>query len=117
MAVDLGPLASIPIGEGRTFILDGHLVAVFRTRNGEVFATQAECPHRGGPLADGILGAGQVICPLHARTFDLATGEARGHDCDALRTYPVAVAGTGHLLLTVPDDAADAPGALGRERP
>jgi nitrite reductase (NADH) small subunit len=72
----LGPIASIPPGEGRTFNTRGGRVTVFRTRGGEVFAVQAACPHRGGPLADGILGAAKLVCPLHAWTFDLRTGRA-----------------------------------------
>jgi nitrite reductase (NADH) small subunit len=76
MEIILGPLASIPPGEGRTFNARGERVTVFRTRSGEVFAVQATCPHRGGPLADGILGEAKLVCPLHAWTFDLRTGEA-----------------------------------------
>ena len=57
---------------------DGRDVAVFRCRSGEVYATEAECPHRGGPLADGLVGSHSVICPLHGFVFDLRTGEAAG---------------------------------------
>ena len=60
----LGPLSAIPPGEGRNFVSLGEKIAVFRTRGGEVFAVQAECPHRGGPLADGLLGGTTLICPL-----------------------------------------------------
>ena len=52
----LGPLDNIPLGEARVFRVDGRDIAVFRCRSGEVFATSAECPHRGGPLADGLVG-------------------------------------------------------------
>ena len=47
------------------FRVDGKDVAVFRCRSGNVFATSAECPHRGGPLADGLVGGDTVICPMH----------------------------------------------------
>ena len=49
-----GPVASIPAGEGRTFPAGTKRIAVFRTRQGALFASQADCPHRGGPLADGL---------------------------------------------------------------
>ena len=61
----IGRLAEIPPGEGRTYEVAGRRVAVFRTRAGQVFATQAECPHRNGPLADGLVGGSTVVCPLH----------------------------------------------------
>jgi len=95
----LGPLEQIPVGEGRTFQVGDLTVSVFRTRTGDVFATQAACPHKGGPLADGILGGGKVICPLHAYKFELATGRPVGNDCPALQTYPVWVTEAGELLL------------------
>ena len=104
--VNLGPLAAIPPGEGRTYRVGDVEVAVFRTRADTVFATQARCPHLAGPLADGLVGGGRVICPLHGYTFDLATGRPVGHACGALRTYPIAVGAAGDLLLTLAGEAA-----------
>src|SRR5690606_514399 len=85
----LGPLGSIPPGEGRNFQLEETRIAVFRTRAGGLFATQAECPHRGAPLADGLVGGGRVVCPFHSYAFDLATGDPVMNGCPALRTYRV----------------------------
>lgn len=96
---NLGPLTRLPRGEGRTFRIGDTAVAVFRTRNDEVFATQATCPHKNGPLADGITGAGQIICPLHAYKFQLADGEPVGNTCAALKTYPIALSESGDILL------------------
>ncbi|MDE2788724.1 MAG: FAD-dependent oxidoreductase [Chloroflexota bacterium] len=62
---NLGNAAQIPLGEGRRFDIDGVGIAVFRSRRGRVYAAQAECPHRAGPLADGLLGGEALICPLH----------------------------------------------------
>jgi nitrite reductase (NADH) small subunit len=98
---NLGSLDQIPLGEGRSFEVDGLSVAVFRTRDNNVFATQASCPHKGGPLADGIIGASKVICPLHAYKFGLMTGESVGNTCAALKTYPVMVSAGGHIILTL----------------
>jgi nitrite reductase (NADH) small subunit len=96
---NLGSIERVPIGEGRSFRFDDTTIAVFRTRKNEVFATQATCPHKGGPLADGIVGDGKVICPLHAYKFQLATGAALGHTCGALITYPVSLDEDGNVLL------------------
>jgi nitrite reductase (NADH) small subunit len=77
----IGPITQIPPGEGRGFIVDDVEIAVFHTRSGAVFATQAHCPHRGGPLADGLIDDTTVVCPLHDRIYALATGEGIGNDC------------------------------------
>lgn len=98
--VTLGSLDLIPPGEGRNFVLGKERIAVFHTRSGELFATQADCPHRNGPLADGLIGGKTVICPLHAWKFDLASGELQGGDCK-LKTYPVRVTSDGLVALTV----------------
>ena len=95
----LGPLAQIPLGEGREFTLEGETVAVFHTRRG-VYATQALCPHRGGPLADGLLGGTTVVCPYHAWKFDLGTGEAQMGAC-GIATFPVRVDEAGAIWLTL----------------
>jgi nitrite reductase (NADH) small subunit len=63
----------VPLGEGRAVLAGARHVAVFRAEDGW-FALDATCPHRGGPLADGIVARRTVICPLHERRFDLATG-------------------------------------------
>lgn len=96
---NLGPLSRVAEGEGRNFQVEDITVAVFRTRYGKIFATQASCPHKNGPLADGIVGADKVICPLHSYKFDLATGESLGNTCTALQTYEVEISESGDILL------------------
>jgi nitrite reductase (NADH) small subunit len=96
---NLGPLSRIPLGEGRTYQIGDEAVAVFHTRGGNVYATQASCPHKSGPLADGIIGSGKVICPLHSYKFNLATGEPVGHSCGTLKTYPASLSESGDILL------------------
>jgi nitrite reductase (NADH) small subunit len=96
---DLGPAERIPPGEGKTFHVAGRAVAVFRTRSGALHATQAACPHRQGPLADGLLDEQRVICPLHSFKFDLSTGAAAGNDCGALTVYSVKLGPRGQILL------------------
>ncbi len=97
--LNLGPVTAIPLGEGRSFAAFGQRIAVFRTRAGQVFATQAECPHRAGPLADGLIGGTTLICPLHSWKFDLASGTPLLGDC-ALKTFPVRVNESGQIILS-----------------
>lgn len=99
--VNLGRLAKIPRGEGRVFQIGDAAIAVFHTRDGNVFATEPTCPHKGGPLADGLIGAEKVICPLHGFLFDLSTGQAAGNNCRALKTYPATVNQEGEILVGI----------------
>jgi nitrite reductase (NADH) small subunit len=85
---DLGSLEFVPLGQGRAYVVGERSIAVFRQRDGRLFATDGQCPHRSGPLADGIVGGGKVICPLHGWKWDLETGRCAGEDL-TLRTYPV----------------------------
>ncbi|GAB3839673.1 Rieske (2Fe-2S) protein [Dactylosporangium cerinum] len=95
----LGPLEEIPVGEGRAYAVDGHQVAVFRLRSGALRAVSAVCPHAGGPLADGLIDAKVVICPLHQHVYDLATGcSSTGQP--PLRVYDVHTDDDGTLILT-----------------
>ena len=94
----IGHASQVPLGEGRNFDVDGTVITVFRTRTGEVFATQPRCPHKGGPLADGLLGGTLLVCPLHDTTFDLRTGESIAGTC-RLRTYEVRTAEDGRIML------------------
>ncbi|GAC1653325.1 MAG: hypothetical protein NVS4B3_16310 [Gemmatimonadaceae bacterium] len=83
------------------YVVAGMQIAVFRTRSGELFATQPRCPHKSGPLADGIVGGSSIVCPLHSFKFDLVTGAPVGNGCAALTTYPVTLGKTGDMLISV----------------
>lgn len=98
-AIDLGPVEAIPVGEGRAFTLAGRTVAVFRPRPDHLYALDNRCPHRAGSLADGIVVGGVVVCPLHGRKFDLASGRCV-NDHVQVRAYAVIlVDGRMNLLL------------------
>lgn len=95
--VNLGSLEKIPLGQGLSFKFGSVEIAVFRPRSGSLFATQSRCPHKDGPLADGLVGGGSVICPLHAKKFDLQTGKGPEPSM-CLTTYPVQSV-NGEILL------------------
>lgn len=99
----LGPVTDIPVGEGRSYVVDGEQVAVFRLRSGRLHATQATCPHRGGPLADGQLDEQVVVCPLHAYAWELATGRRAGEEPggDALRVHRVRLDEDGQVVVAL----------------
>lgn len=78
----------VPPGEGRNITLEGRRIALFRADTGW-YAVDAVCPHKGGPLADGIVCDHAVTCPLHDRTFDLRTGESPSGD--SVTAYAVEV--------------------------
>jgi nitrite reductase (NADH) small subunit len=86
----IGSIHDIPPGEGRTYAIDGDMVAVFRLRDGSVRALSAVCPHQGGPLADGQIDLKQVVCPLHLFAWDLTTGCSLSGQ-QAVAVYPVRI--------------------------
>ena len=98
MEVTLGTISAIPEGEGRSFEVGKKRLAVFRTRQGKLFATQADCPHQNGSLADGLVGSQTLICPLHSLKFDLATGRALDGSCQ-LVVYPARVGDHGQIVV------------------
>ncbi len=91
----------IPIGQGRPFVVGDRRVAVFRSRTGKFFATDDRCPHKGGPLADGVLVGDQIVCPLHAFRFRGDSGECDQPGVCAVQTYPVEVSGND-VVVTIP---------------
>jgi nitrite reductase/ring-hydroxylating ferredoxin subunit len=97
----LGPVAALPVGEGRAYAVGGDMVAVFRLRDGSLRAVSAICPHAGGPIADGLADTEVVICPLHQHVFDLATGYSNTGQ-PPLTVYPVRIDDEGELVVGVP---------------
>jgi nitrite reductase (NADH) small subunit len=87
----IGGLDEIPRQGARTVETRRGPVAVFRTRDDEVFALVDRCPHRGGPLSEGIVAGRQVTCPLHNWVIDLATGGALAPDEGCVPRLPVRV--------------------------
>ena len=97
--VDIASLEDIPPQGARLIRTADGCVALFRTADDRVFALDDRCPHKGGPLSEGIVHGHQVTCPLHNWVFDLNTGTAQGTDEGAVRTWPVTVS-NGRVLIS-----------------
>ena len=97
---DIGALDDIPRQGARVVKTAQGCVAVFRTAEDQVFAMADRCPHKGGPLSEGIVHGQSVTCPLHAWVFSLETGQAQGADAGAVATYPARVE-AGRVLLDI----------------
>lgn len=100
--VRLTKCENIPLHEGRAIQIDGHEIAIFNL-GGQFLATENRCPHRGGPLADGIVSGKKVVCPLHSRRVCLQTGEMEEGAASPLcaQTYPTRIT-DGHVDLKLP---------------
>ena len=100
--IDIGTLADIPQRGARTVQIAGEEeIAVFRTGDDHVFALVNQCPHKKGPLSQGIVHAHSVACPLHNWNIALKTGEAQGGDEGCTPTVQVRQEG-GRILIARP---------------
>jgi nitrite reductase (NADH) small subunit len=77
-------------GGGRLLTVQGKALALFAVA-GEIFAIDAECPHEGGPLQDGRIENGCVVCPWHEYQFELAGGRCLTAPGLAVTRYPTSV--------------------------
>lgn len=100
--VAVGSIEDIP-RQGARCVTNGDMtIAIFRTADDRVFALEDKCPHRNGPLSQGIVHDGCVTCPLHNWVISLETGAAQGADEGETRAFPVKLEGeTVFLALGV----------------
>jgi len=96
--IDIGALDDVPKRGARVIKTAKGCVAVFRTGDDQVFAMNDSCPHKGGPLSEGIVHGHSVTCPLHNWVFSLETGMAQGADEGQVETYALQVE-NGRILL------------------
>lgn len=97
---EVGRLDDIP-RRGARCVKNGEMtIALFRTADDRVFALEDKCPHRGGPLSQGIVHDGCVTCPLHNWIISLETGSAQGADEGSTLSFPVRIEG-GRVLLAL----------------
>lgn len=99
--VEIGGLEDIPVRGARLVKTPVGCIAVFRTSESEVFAIDDKCPHKAGPLSQGIVHGRSVTCPLHNWVISLETGKAEGADEGLVRTHKLKVdGGRVHLEMT-----------------
>ena len=87
--IAIGQIGDIPLRGARCVKTPQGKIAVFRTAENEVFAIEDHCPHKGGPLSQGIVHGKAVTCPLHNWVISLETGKAQGADEGTARTIAV----------------------------
>ena len=87
--IEVCQIDSIPL-RGCRVVRTRHMqIALFRTASDEVFALENRCPHKNGPLSEGIVHDRKVTCPLHNWVISLESGEATGADKGCTRSFPV----------------------------
>ncbi|MCM5553806.1 nitrite reductase small subunit NirD [Pleomorphomonas sp. NRK KF1] len=96
--VTIGRLEDIPVRGARCVDTPEGRIAVFRTADNQVFAMEDSCPHKRGPLSQGIVHGTSVTCPLHNWVISLESGSAQGADVGQVRTMAVRN-DNGTLLL------------------
>lgn len=107
--VEIGALADIPVLGARVVRTAGGDIAVFRNAVDEVFALADACPHRGGPLSQGIVHGRAVTCPLHSWCIGLADGQAQAPDEGETPRYPVELRDGAVFLSLEPRICAPKP--------
>ncbi|WP_370199604.1 nitrite reductase small subunit NirD [Roseibium sp.] len=96
--VHIGTLEDIP-RDGARCVKNGDMtIAIFRTTKDDVFALEDKCPHKNGPLSQGIVHDGCVTCPLHNWVISLETGAAQGADEGRTAAFPVRLE-DGRILI------------------
>ena len=98
--LDIGEVSQVSPGNARTLpVQGGEEIAVFHTLDNQFYALINKCPHKAGPLSQGIVHGHVVTCPLHNWNISLKTGEALGEDSGCVPTIPLRVdAGRIYLL-------------------
>jgi nitrite reductase (NADH) small subunit len=85
--IEIGSISDIPRRGARCVVTPHGRIAVFRTQDDQIFAMEDRCPHRNGPLSQGIVHGTSVTCPLHNWVISLESGAAQGADEGRTRTF------------------------------
>ncbi len=102
--IEVGKLEDIPRQGARVVRRSEGDIAVFRTVEDKVFALRDKCPHKGGPLSQGIVHDNRVACPLHDWKISLDTGEAVAPDEGCAARFPVRIENGVIMLSLTPDE-------------
>lgn len=103
----VGTLDDIPLRGSRRIKQGNRTVALFRTSENKVYAIADSCPHKAGPLSDGIVHDSCVTCPLHNWVISLETGQAQGADEGSTPVFPVRLDGENVLVSLPVSEACD----------
>jgi nitrite reductase (NADH) small subunit len=95
--IEVGNVDDVPLRGSRVIATEQGDIAVFKAADGRIFALWDKCPHKGGPLSQGIVHGTSVTCPLHNWVVGLETGEVKGPDQGCARK--VAVHLDGNIIL------------------
>jgi nitrite reductase (NADH) small subunit len=96
--IDIGAIDDVPLRGSRVVATPSGGIAIFKTATGCIFALWDKCPHRGGPLSQGIVHGDSVTCPLHNWVIGLETGEVKGPDQGCARRVETRLE-AGRILL------------------
>ena len=89
--IEIGEIRDIPLRGSHCVSYGEKTIAVFRTSENDIYALEDNCPHKNGPLSQGIVHDGCVTCPLHNWVISLETGQAQGADNGQTNTFPIKV--------------------------
>lgn len=109
---EVGNVDDIPRQGARVVRTAAGDIALFRTADGDLFALRDRCPHKGGPLSQGIVYGKKVACPLHNRSVHLDSGLAVAPDEGCAASFPVKVT-DGRVYLSLRGSAHPAACANG----
>lgn len=89
--IEIGIVDDVPLRGSRVVTTDQGDIAIFKAADERIFALWDKCPHKGGPLSQGIVHGHSVTCPLHNWVVGLETGEVKGPDQGCARKVKVKV--------------------------
>ncbi|MDG5786193.1 nitrite reductase small subunit NirD [Evansella sp. AB-P1] len=89
--LEVAKIEDLPLQVGKEVNVGDHEIALFRLSNGKIKAIENRCPHKQGPLSQGIVSGEFVFCPLHDWKIDVSSGEVQKPDDGCVKTYPVEV--------------------------
>jgi nitrite reductase (NADH) small subunit len=98
--IEVCKLDEIPPSQARTVLAGDNMIAVFRLTDDRIKAVENRCPHKQGPLAEGIISGEDILCPLHNWRISLDSGEVAAPDHGCVKTYATKVE-NGQVFLSL----------------
>lgn len=89
--VEVATLTGLTVGVGKRINVAGEEIALFKHKSGKISAIENSCPHKAGPLSEGIVSGDHVFCPLHDWKICLTDGQVQAPDVGCVKKYDVEV--------------------------